>query len=594
DALQQALAMQIQASNALIALLSGGMLGAQPPNLQPQAALPAVQTPAASTATTTAPSSAPAASSSNNEDGDEQAFEAKGFGPYRPLDMGRGGLDDRARDELNKFIEAYSERTVKSKQLANEQRAHLSDARSISGFRQDWKEMVYQIAGAGSKGTSIWDIDGNEYIDFTSGFGSNIIGYTPEPVVEAIKQQAEAGFELGTLSPKASEAAKIICDITGMDRVTFTNTGSESLTAACRSARTITGKDRIAVFLNEYHGIADELLVNLQKLKNGKSRTVPTSPGIPQFLVENVLVLEWDDPHYMDKLREQADEIAGIIIEPVQSRNPGFHTHQYFKEMREFTLDNNIALIFDEMITGFRLAPGGAQEYFDIEVDMACYGKIVSSGTSLSVLAGRGEYLDCFDGGPWQFGDSSFPEAGVTFFGGTYTRHPLALAATLAGLKMLQELTTEDYQRLNERSAQLNNELNEVLIAAGFPARFESQSSILELEFNDDNPFSRLFFYYMRHQGIMIYDRPIFIQLTHTEAELQKLVEAVATTVDQLQSSGIVPAVTIDNYYGGSQEVAFTEAQQEIWLTSLLGDEASRAYNEQVIYEMDTTLNIYA
>lgn len=593
--LQQALALQVQASNALMALLAGGLPNAQAqqpiiPSTQASTLPAAVKVNDQTSATGTSNLNI---SSANNEDNDD-AFEAKGFGPWRPLDQGRGGLDDRARAELNKFIEAYSQRTIKSKQLANEQRPHLSDARSISGFRQDWKEMVYQIAGAGSKGTKIWDVDGNEYIDFTSGFGSNIIGYAPEPVVEAIKQQAEEGFELGTLSPKASEAAKIICDITGMDRVTFTNTGSESLTAACRSARTITGKDRIAVFLNEYHGIADELLVNLQKFKSGKSKTVPTSPGIPQFLVENVLVLEWDDPHYMEKLREQADDIAGVIIEPVQSRNPGFHTYKYFKEMREFTLENNIALIFDEMITGFRLAPGGAQEYFDIEVDMVCYGKIVSSGTSLSVLAGRGEYLDCFDGGPWQFGDSSFPEAGVTFFGGTYTRHPLALAATLAGLKLIQELTTDDYQQLNERSAKLNNELNEVLIAAGFPAKFESQGSILELEFNDNNPFSRLFFWYMRHQGIMIYDRPIFIQMAHTEADLQKLVEAVATSVDQMQAAGIVPAVTIDNYYGGSQEVGFTDAQQEVWLTSLLGDDASRAYNEQVIYEMDTRLDLYA
>ena len=107
----------------------------------------------------------------DNEDNDD-AFEAKGFGPWRPLDQGRGGLDDRARAELNKFIEAYSQRTIKSKQLANEQRPHLSDARSISGFRQDWKEMVYQIAGAGSKGTKIWDVDGNEYIDFVNSLAS--------------------------------------------------------------------------------------------------------------------------------------------------------------------------------------------------------------------------------------------------------------------------------------------------------------------------------------------------------------------------------------------------------------------------------------
>ncbi|MEH6912391.1 MAG: aminotransferase class III-fold pyridoxal phosphate-dependent enzyme, partial [Oceanicoccus sp.] len=584
--LQQVLALQLQASNAIISLLTGGAEQVQ--NNAYNGMAEKAATAEASQQVAIKPVVTNADTSSDDE------LVAKGFGPYRPLVTSSGELGDDARSALHQFTEAYSARTAKSKQLASDQRSVLSDARSISGFRIDWKEIVYQIAGAGSKGSRIWDIDGNEYLDVTSGFGCNIMGYSLAPVVDAIKAQADEGFELGTISPKAKEAAEIICQLTGMERVTFANTGSESLSAAVRAARTVTGKDKVAVFYDEYHGISDELLVNLQKGKNGKKRTVPTSPGIPQYLVENVLVLEWDDPNFMEVLRENADELAALIIEPVQNRNPSLQTHVHFEEVRKLTKQENIALIFDEMITGFRLHPGGAQAYFGVEADMCCYGKIVSAGMSLAVLAGRGEYLDCFDGGPWEFGDSSFPEAGVTFFGGTYTRHPLAIAGALAGLKLIQDLTVEDYEALNHRSDKLANQLNEMMVGAGFPARFENRGSIFNLKFNDENPFSRLIFPYLRHKGVLIYDRPFFLSMAHTDADLEQFREAVANCIDELQVSGIVPSATIDHYYGGSQKVPFSDAQQEVWLATLLGENASRAYNEQVIYSLDGVLDIDA
>lgn len=585
--LNQALALQLQASNAIISLLTGA---------------PPVGLPSAPQSVAT---SAPIDKIASSSESEAQALpkhmlskvvekvEAKGFGPYRPLDTSKGKLNDEARISLNEFIKSYADRTSGSKKIAEEQRGHLSDARSISGFRLDWKEAVYQIVGAGSKGSKVWDIDGNEYIDVTSGFGCNLMGYSLDPVVKAIKEQVDKGFELGTLSPLAKEAADIIHDLTGMDRVTFTNTGSEALSAAVRAARAITGKDKIAVFYDEYHGIADELLVNIQRSKKGR-RTVPTSPGIPQFLVENVIVLEWDDPHYMDILRENADDLAALIIEPVQNRNPALKTNKEFSEIRKLTKENNIALVFDEMITGFRLHPGGAQAYFGIEVDMCCYGKIVSAGMSLAVLAGRGEWLDCFDGGPWQFGDDSFPEAGVIFFGGTYTRHPIALAGAVAGLKMIQQLKVSDYEALNQKSLKMAHQLNEFLVGNGFPARFESRGSIFNLKFNDDNPFTRLIFWFMRHKGILIYDRPFFISMAHNEAEINQFKQVVEESVLELQATSIVPKATIDNYYGGINHVAFSEAQQEVWLATLLSQQASKAFHEQIIYEMHEVLDIDA
>jgi glutamate-1-semialdehyde aminotransferase/aryl carrier-like protein len=512
---------------------------------------------------------------------------AKALGPYKPVEYGAGGLDAEAQAALDDFCAAYAERTRKSKELADRQRPVLSDARSISGFRRDWKEIVYQIAaGKGSEGVRVWDLDGNEYIDMTSSFGISLFGHSPDWAVEAAKRQVEAGFELGTLSPLAEEAARMIRELTGMDRSTFTNTGSEALAAAVRAARTTTAKDRIAVFYDEYHGIGDELLVNCLDTPQGR-RTVPTSPGIPDFIVENVLVLKWDDEDFLGTIREHADELAAVIIEPVQNRNPSLKTAKHFQAIREVTREHNIALIFDEMITGFRLAPGGAQEYFGVEVDIACYGKIPSGGLPLAIVSGRGSYLDCFDGGPWTFGDDSFPEAGVTFFGGTFTRHPVSLATCHAALTAVRDAGPGMYEELNRTSRRFAHRLNEILIGSGYPARVEHCESILNLKWDDANPFSRLIIWQLRHRGVLIYDRPFFMTTAHTEEDLDFVVEAFRESVEFLQSSGIVPATAIDGDVRGPRTLPFNQSQTEIWLATRLSPEASRAFHEQVIYELE-------
>lgn len=525
---------------------------------------------------------------------DAGTVKAKKLGPYVPIDAGASpsGLSEEAGKALNDFIAAYNAKTPKSKELSNSQRPYVSDPRSISGFRVDWKELVYQLAGSRSKGSRIWDIDGNEYLDVTSGFGSNLMGYSTDSVIEALKEQVDKGFELGTLSPLAKEAGMLVRDLTGMDRVTFTNTGSESLAAAVRAARTTTGKEKIAVFYDEYHGISDELLVNRVRTAAG-NRTVPTSPGIPQNLVDNVIVLEWGDD-YLEIIRQNADELAAIIIEPVQNRNPSLKNGDKFPAICELTKANDIALVFDEMITGFRLHPGGAQAYYGVEVDMCCYGKIVSGGMPLAMVVGRGEYLDVFDGGPWEYGDESFPEAGVTFFGGTYTRHPLSLAGCVAALRDIKALGKDAYEILNSRSQRLANQLNEIIVSRGFPARIENCASIFNLRFNDENPFSRLIMWQLKYHGILIYDRPFFISMAHTDEDFEQFKQAFRDSIDALQSSGIVPATSVEGSVEGVRNIPMTDTQQEVWLATCMGDEASRAFHEQVIYEIDQFLDIDA
>jgi hypothetical protein len=207
----------------------------------------------------TAPALAPAIPASS-----PAAAAPKAFGPFRPLDKGAGAAASFRPDQqafLDGLIARYTARTAGSKRMTQEHRAALADPRAVAGFRQGWKEMVYPIVAARSAGAKIWDVDGNEYIDLTLGFGTNMLGHAPPFVVEAVRAQMEKGFEIGPQSPLAGEVAALMREFTGMERVAFCNTGSEAVMAAVRVARTVSGRQKIALFAGAYHGQFDEVLV---------------------------------------------------------------------------------------------------------------------------------------------------------------------------------------------------------------------------------------------------------------------------------------------------------------------------------------------
>src|SRR5204863_1476865 len=235
-------------------------------------------------------------------------------------------------------------------------RADFADPRAVAGFEDVWKELVYPIVASRSAGAKIWDLDGNEYVDTTMGFGLALFGHQPDFVMEAIRRQMEIGMEIGPTSPLAGEVAEMICQQVGMDRVTFCNTGSEAVLGAIRIARTVNGRSKIALFAGAYHGINDEALVR-PLVVNGEWRTAPIAPGIIQDAVAHVLVLEYGNPQSLDLIRQHADDLAAVLVEPVQSRRPDLQPREFLQELRKLTSERGVALIFDEVITGFRCHP---------------------------------------------------------------------------------------------------------------------------------------------------------------------------------------------------------------------------------------------
>jgi acyl transferase domain-containing protein/glutamate-1-semialdehyde aminotransferase len=464
------------------------------------------------------------------------------FGPYRPPAKGpTGGLTDAQQRNLVAFIERYNRKTAGSKRATTANRAHLADPRSVAGFRGIWKEMVYPIVSVRSSGSHLWDVDGNDYIDVTNGFGMILFGHNPQFIRDAITKQLELGIEIGPQTPLAGEVSRLVCDMVGMERAAFCGTGSEAVTAAIRVARTVSGRDKIVMFTGAYHGIFDEVLVRPMKTGEGL-RAAPIAPGIPMAMTDNVIVLDYGTPETLRTIKSMGGQIAAVLTEPVQSRRPDLQPREFLQELRQITAESETALVFDEVVTGFRVHPGGAQALFGVKADIATYGKVIGGGLPIGMVAGSAKYLDALDGGAWNFGDDSAPEVGVTFFAGTFVRHPMALAAARAVLLRLKQEGPELQRGLNLRTTAFVEGLRRSAAELGAPVQINHFTSWFCITFPPDVPLATTFFTGMRERGVHIWDgRPCFLTLAHTDGDLEHINRAFRDTLQEMQAYDFLP-----------------------------------------------------
>ncbi|MDJ0793307.1 MAG: aminotransferase class III-fold pyridoxal phosphate-dependent enzyme [Woeseiaceae bacterium] len=444
---------------------------------------------------------------------------------------------------LQDFIRRYNAMTARSKSFAQEHRAFLADPRTASGFRPAFKEMVYQVVVERSSGSRVWDVDGNEYIDLLNGFGSNMLGHLPEYVRKALHEQTDLGLEIGPQTSLAGEVARLFCELSGTERMAFSNTGSEAVAGAVRIARTVTGRGLIVTFDGDYHGIFDEVLVR----GTPSMKTLPSSPGVNRESVENMLVLPFGDDSVFDVIREHKDDVAGILVECVQGGDPGNVQTEWLKRLRDVATEIDAALICDEVITGFRVHPQGAQGYFGIDADLATYGKVVGGGLPIGIIAGKSAYMDALDGGYWEFGDDSIPEVGVTYFAGTFVRHPLTMAASRSALQYMKDSGPQLQEKLNELSDEFVGDMNEYFEQVNAPWRFENFGSLMNLKSTWDSPFQELLFYLLRYNGVHAwYGRPCFLTDSHTREDLQEVKRAFMRSIESIAEMGFLETLRID------------------------------------------------
>jgi len=566
----------------------------------------------AQTAATAAPISNPApAAATTSSIPMVVKSEVKSHGPFKPIDRAADmAMTAEQTAALKELIARYTSRTAESKKLAIKNRPILADPRSVGGFKQLWKDMVYPIFTTHSDGSKVWDVDGNEYVDFVMGFGASIFGHRPPFVVEAVKKQLDLGFEIGPIQPIAGEVAELVREFTGMQRVAFTNTGSEAVLAATRVARTVTGRDKIAVFAGAYHGIFDEVLFRPLTV-NGETRTAASAPGVPASAVSQVVVLDYGNPQSLEILRARGSEIAAVLVEPVQSRRLDLQPREFLQELRKVTKEIGSALVFDEVVTGFRVEPGGAQAYFGVRADLATYGKVIGGGISIGAVTGDPKFMDALDGGQWNYGDTSFPEVGVTFFAGTFVRHPLALAAAKAVLLHLKEKGPDLQKNLTARTARLADQLRTIIEEFQAPYHISQFSSLMQLTFPSEQKYAALLHYMLRERGIHMWDNRAFVLTTaHSEADLTKLLTAFRESLQAMVDAGFLPpptsgskkTSTTKTHSSSAQakereivpvtagpewvdQFPLTEAQKEIWLAAQMGGEAALGYNESLKLE---------
>ncbi len=464
--------------------------------------------------------------------------KARGHGPQLVIDKSKGSdLSPTQERHLQRLVDRYTAKTAASKAFTARNRRQIADPRTVAGFRPRLKELVYPIVAKRSSGCRIWDLDDNEYIDLLGGYGSNFFGFGAPFVRKAIAEQMETGMEIGPQTYLAEEVATLFREFVPFDRVAFCNTGSEAVLATLRLARTVTGRDLVVMFTGAYHGIFDEVVV-----RPSKARSMPAAPGIPRAAVDNMLVLPWADPAAFEILRRRGDEIAAILVEPVQSRAPHIQPAEFLKELRRISDEIGAALIFDEVVCGFRIAPGGAQEHFGIQADLGSYGKVVGGGVSIGIVAGKREYMDALDGGHWQYGDASAPEVGVTYFAGTFVRHPIAMAAAKAVLLYLKQQGPDLQRGLNQKSRGFADKLNALFREQEAPVELRHFGSVMKFALTADSPYAELLYAHLRVRGVHVWDaRPCYMTLAHSPADLDAVIDRFRDAIADMQEGELFP-----------------------------------------------------
>ncbi|MDE2150258.1 MAG: aminotransferase class III-fold pyridoxal phosphate-dependent enzyme, partial [Gammaproteobacteria bacterium] len=529
---QQVIAQQMQIMAQQLALLGG--------TPAPAADIGATAaTPPAKPANAPDPIAATAVAADGTEDIGVQRYDVKkAFGAIARIHTQSSPLTERQRARLAAFTRRYVERTAKSRAYTERHRPHLADPRVVNGFRPMIKDIVYQIVVERSKGSRVWDVDGNEYVDALNGFGMNLFGWQPDFVLDAVRRQLDVGYEIGPQHPLAGEVAEQICALTGLDRAALCNTGSEAVMAALRIARTVTGRSTVVLFAGSYHGTFDEVVVRSGRNHKG----IPAAPGILRGAFGDVRVLDYGTPETLEYIRSNADDLAAVLVEPVQSRRPEFQPAEFLREVRAITQTSGGCLIFDEIVTGFRCAPGGAQALFGVRADLVTYGKVIGGGMPIGVIAGTRAFMDALDGGGWRYGDDSIPSVGVTYFAGTFVRHPLALAAAHASLTHLVQQGPSLQQSLSAATRALADDLNAFCREVGAPIEVRHFASLWRVSWLEAHPLQDLLFPMMRSRGVHILDNfPCFLTTAHRAADIAQIADAFKESVHELQEADLLP-----------------------------------------------------
>jgi glutamate-1-semialdehyde aminotransferase/3-oxoacyl-(acyl-carrier-protein) synthase len=500
---------------------------------------------------------------------------------------------------VDELIRLFNIKTKTSKEFTQAKRQYYANNRHVAGYSKTYKEMMYPILVDEAHGSEIIDLDGNKYVDFCMGFGVYLLGYSNPVVLKGLEEQAKKGSYLGPMSPLPGEVAQLICELTGVERVAFYNSGTEAVMLALRLARAATSKTKIVMFSGSYHGTYDGVMGQADRFSK-EFKAIPKSTGIPQSILDEVILLDYGTPESLEIIRKHAHELAGVLVEPVQSRRPEFQPAEYLLALRELTEELKVPLIFDEIITGFRIHPGGAQAWFGIKADLVTYGKIPGGGMPIGIIAGKAEFMHGVDGGMWQYGDDSHPKFDhrKTFVAGTFCHHPLTMASAKAALTHLKEQGPALQETLNRKTADMAAILNAYFEQENFEVKIVNFGSLFQIRTDYD---LSLIVYHFLNSGIYAWEgMTFFISTAHSDQDIEFLISVFKNTLQKLRKEGFIQAKTIAITESGIslvlpenkiQTIALTEEQRRLWFIATADDNASVAFNSTRLFNVDEKVN---
>src|SRR5437588_2615928 len=401
----------------------------------------------------------------------------------------------------------------------------------VRAFRGLGREPFFVERAAGSK---IWDVDGNEYIDYVGTWGPAILGHAPDVVIDAVRSAAARGVSFGIPNPAEVEMAELICRwVPSIQKVRMVNSGTEATMSCIRLARGFTGRKLIVKFAGCYHGHVDSLLV---KAGSGAlTHGYPDSAGVPKAIADETIVLPFNNIDAVRMaLRENKDQIACVILEPIPA-NTGlfFPSKAFLHQLREESAKNGALLIFDEVMTGFRVAGGGAQQLYGIQPDLTALGKVIGAGLPVGAFGGRADIMDCLS------------PNGPVYQAGTLSGNPLAMVAGLAQLREPERM--DGWKGLEQLGAQFEEAIGDVISKAAVTFHrigsmfclFFTNSPVVDLDSarrSDTRRFAK-FFHACLERGIYFAPSQFetnFISTAHSTADIEETAKVIRETLANL------------------------------------------------------------
>lgn len=446
-------------------------------------------------------------------------------------------LTPQQHEHLARLADEYVARSPGSYARREQAGPALADPRSSLGWfaqlsptgRALWaatRRLRFPVVADRCEGVWARDIDGNEYIDCCLGFGVHLFGHRPAFVEAALQRQLARGLSLGFQSDRVNEVAAAISTMTASERVALCSTGAEANAGAIRLARAATGRDGIAVFAGAYHGANDATLPALDMRH-----------GAPAGIIKDTLVLPYGAAHSLEVLERRADALAAVMVEPIQARCPGLQPREFLAELRALTRRRGVALIFDDILLGFRVDQGGSQAHFGVEADMATFGKILGGGLPIGAIAGSARFLDAIDGGVWRADEpGSLPRADKVWFMGTFTKNPLTMAAAAAITEHLLAAGPGLQRELAARTAGLAERMTAWLVEQQIPLRIEHCGGMIRPSLTMQQwPL----LIHLRMRGVYTFDGGIlFLSPEHSDEHLARIEAAFRDSVTAMRADG--------------------------------------------------------